>query len=228
MTMWHCGDEKVMGTTLNADVDQVCNLIADKIAGKPRILIGIAGPPASGKSTLAEAVVRRLNAEHDRDVPHSALLAMDGYHLDNRLLKARGLLARKGAPQTFNAHGFCQAVHQLAKPGEEAFFPTFDRERDLAIANAVAISPETPVVVVEGNYLLLNTDPWRSLRAAFAVSVFVRPSIDMLRERLVQRWLTHGLDAQAALARATQNDLPNAKTVIEQSQEADLMLDQGR
>ena len=119
-----------MGTTLKADVDQICNLIAGKMADRERMLIGIAGPPASGKSTLAAAVVDRLNADHVQEVPHAALLPMDGYHLDNRLLEASGLLARKGAPETFNAHGFCQAVHKLAEPGVEGFFPTFDRQLD--------------------------------------------------------------------------------------------------
>ena len=215
-----------MGTSLKQDVDQVCKLVADRIEGRNRIIIGIAGPPASGKSTLAEAVVDRLNAQHKSDVPYAALLPMDGYHLDNRILEARGLLARKGAPETFNAFGFCQAVRQLANPDQEGFYPTFDRNLDMAIANAIAISPMTPIVVVEGNYLLLKVDPWSSLRDLFAASVFISPSLETLRERLYHRWVSHGLEPEAALARATQSDLPNAETVRAQSQDADLNLGQ--
>ena len=97
---------------------------------------------------------------------------------------------------------------------------------DLAIANAICIEAETPIVVVEGNYLLLKDDPWQSLRHVFATSVFIRPPMEVLTERLHQRWIDHGLDPQAALARATQNDLPNAQLVIEQSGPADLYLQQ--
>ena len=215
-----------MSTTLKDDVEQICDLVARKIRDNTRILIGIAGPPAAGKSTLAQAVVQSLNTQRRGEVPYAALLAMDGYHLDNRVLEARGLLARKGAPETFNARGFCQDVRQLALPGGDGFYPTFDRELDLAIANAVAISAETPVVIVEGNYLLLDSEPWRNLRDVFAASVFICPSIETLRERLHQRWISHGFESKAALARSTENDLPNARLVIAQSLEADIRLTQ--
>lgn len=217
-----------MDTTLERDVEQVCNLVASKFNGNSRTILGIAGPPGSGKSTLAESVVRALNTRHADAPRYAALLPMDGYHLDNRILEDRGLLPRKGAPETFDAWGFCRAVQGLTGQEQEGFFPTFDRNLDLAIANAVAIAPSVPVVVVEGNYLLLNSDPWQSMQSAFSATVFLCPPMTILRERLIQRWIDHGLDPAAALARATQNDLPNAQTVIDQSNRADLHLQQGQ
>ena len=215
-----------MTTALQRDVASVCQVIDDRASTDGRIIIGIAGPPASGKSTLAGAVVDKLNAETSDSVDRAALLPMDGYHLDNRILEARGLLARKGAPQTFDAVGFCNAVHYLAKAERESFHPTFDRTLDLAIAGAISIPADIPVIVVEGNYLLLDSDPWNSLHSVFTATVFVCPKVDVLKSRLHQRWIDHGLDHDAALARATQNDLPNADTVICQSREADLVLRQ--
>ncbi len=211
--------------TLENDIQLVCDLANSKrVAGK-RTIIGIAGPPASGKSILAEAVVHCLNQE-ETETPAAALLPMDGYHLDNRLLESRGLLARKGAPESFDAHGFCDAVQRLSSATRESFHPKFDRQMDLAIANSMAIHPHTPVVVVEGNYLFLNTEPWASLRDIFSATVFMSPTIEKLRDRLQQRWIKHGLDPAAAMQRATGNDLPNAELVLSESREADVLLNQ--
>lgn len=213
-------------TTMEQDVDLVCDLIERSLRNGERTIIGIAGPPASGKSTLAAAVVHSLNKASRSPVAKASLLPMDGYHLDNRLLESRGLRARKGAPETFDAQGFCDAVACLAKTNRETYHPKFDRHLDLAIANAIAIHPETPVVVVEGNYLLLDRTPWSSLRALFAATVFVCPSMQALRERLLQRWIEHGQEPDAALGKITGNDLPNAELVARESHRADLMLTQ--
>ena len=211
--------------TLENDIQLVCDLANSKrVAGK-RTIIGIAGPPASGKSILAEAVVHCLNQE-ETETPAAALLPMDGYHLDNRLLESRGLLTRKGAPESFDAHGFCDAIQRMSSATRESFHPKFDRQMDLAIANSMAIHPHTPVVVVEGNYLFLNSEPWASLRDIFSATVFMSPTIEKLRDRLQQRWIKHGLDPAAAMQRATGNDLPNAELVLSESREADVLLNQ--
>lgn len=213
-------------TSLERDVERVCDLVRTKGQGGGRTIIGIAGPPASGKSTLAEAVVHRLNTACETETPPAALLPMDGYHLDNRILETRGLLARKGAPETFNALDFCDAVRRLPAAEREMFYPSFDRQMDLSIAHRIAIHPNTPIVVVEGNYLLLTTEPWSSLHNVFAATVLVCPAIETLQDRLQQRWIDHGLDRDAARHRADSNDLPNAALVIRQSRKADLVLTQ--
>lgn len=213
-------------STLEQDVELVCNLVKSERISGSRTIIGIAGPPASGKSTLAEAVVQSLNNAEPSVFPQAALLPMDGYHLDNRILESRGLLARKGAPETFDANGFCDAVRRLSLATRESFHPKFDRQMDLSIANAISIQPETPVVVVEGNYLLLESDPWSSLSEVFAATVFVSPPLEDLKDRLQQRWINHGLDPAAAMQRAVGNDLPNAELVLRESREADRCLNQ--
>ncbi len=181
-----------------------------------RRLIAIAGAPASGKTTLAAELAEALGAR-------AILVPMDGFHLDNRILDARGLRPRKGAPQTFDGAGFVHMIRRLASE-DEVVIPVFDRARDIAIAGASVVGPETETAVVEGNYLLLDEEPWRALRPLWDLSVYLKVPEDTLRARLIQRWLDHGLNPQAAAARATSNDLPNALHIARHSSEADIVL----
>jgi fructokinase len=184
-----------------------------------RLRVAVAGPPGAGKSTLAAALVERLN----RDGPVAALVPMDGFHLDNAILDARGLRARKGAPETFDALGVLRMVQRLARD-PKVVIPGFDRARDIAIAGAAIVGPERRIAVVEGNYLLLDEEPWRDLRPLWDLSVLLSPPVGVLRARLIDRWLTHGHDPAAAEARAMGNDIPNALRVIEGSGPADIVL----
>ncbi len=181
-----------------------------------RRLIAIAGAPASGKTTLAAELAEALGAR-------AILVPMDGFHLDNRILDARGLRPRKGAPQTFDGAGFVHMIRRLASE-DEVVIPVFDRARDIAIAGASVVGPETETAVVEGNYLLLDEEPWRALRPRWDLSGYLKVPEDTLRARLIQRWLDHGLNPQAAEARATSNDLPNALHIARHSSEADIVL----
>lgn len=176
---------------------------------KKRRLIAMAGPPAGGKSTMAEALTQRLNS----DGRSAALVPMDGFHLDNAVLVARGLLPRKGAPETFDADGFVALIARLAERRDVAV-PVFDRARDIAIAGAAIVPAACDYVVVEGNYLLFDADPWRDLAPLWDLSVFLTVPMPVLRDRLVARWRDHGLDETAALARAEGNDLPNARRIL--------------
>ncbi|MEV8465630.1 nucleoside/nucleotide kinase family protein [Fluviibacterium sp. DFM31] len=183
--------------------------IADTLpppASGQRLLVAIAGPPASGKSTVAEALVARLGAE-------AILVPMDGFHLDNRLLEQRSLLPRKGAPETFDAAGFCHAIGRL-KTEPSVILPSFDRSRDLSVAGAIEVTPLHRIAVVEGNYLLFDADPWRKLATLWDFSVWTAPDETVLRSRLIARWRDHGLPPDAAEARAEANDLPNARRIL--------------
>jgi len=210
---------------LSENRDTVCAEIMRVGDFERRSLVAVAGPPASGKSTLALEVVQALNKAMPQAHPFAAVLPMDGYHLDNETLIARKLLDRKGAPQTFDAAGFVRDLKTLRTTETEMRFPEFDRARDRSIPDAIRIHPKTPVVVVEGNYLLLSVAPWAELHELFSTTVFVSPPREVLKERLVRRWIAHGLDKEAALRRAQQNDLPNADCVLNNSLPADIYLE---
>ncbi|GGD31083.1 nucleoside triphosphate hydrolase [Sinisalibacter lacisalsi] len=184
-----------------------------------RTLVAIAGAPGSGKSTVAEAVVAALVARGEQAV----LMPMDGFHLDNRLLDPRGLLARKGAPETFDFGGFLSTIRRVR--GEASVvIPVFDRSREIAIAGAAEIGPETAIVIVEGNYLCLDEEPWRALAPLWDLSVFLDVPVATLEQRLVERWLSHGFDRAAAEAKARGNDLRNAERVQGATLPTDLTL----
>jgi pantothenate kinase len=188
-----------------------------------RVMIGIAGPPGSGKSTLGDKVAAGLNRRAGQ-ADAARLVPMDGFHLDNSVLDTRGLRAVKGAPETFDIEGFASLLLDLRQGGADIRYPLFDRARDRAVAGAGLVPATTPVVVVEGNYLLLRTGDWAPLKDLFDATVMLAPPIPTLERRLTKRWLDHGLSRDQAVARARGNDLVNARRVLAQSAPADLLL----
>lgn len=203
------------------DLDDLVRLAASAGAGGRR-LIGIAGAPGSGKSTVAEAVVARLNAD---DAGAAAVLPMDGYHLDDGVLLARGLLARKGAPDTFDVGGLRHILGRLAANREaEIAVPVFDRALEISRAGARMIGRETRILVVEGNYLLLALAPWAGLHAAFDLTVMIAVAEETLRQRLTARWEGYGLTPEQVRRKLEENDLPNGRHLLANSVEADRVL----
>ena len=194
---------------------ELLELIADKAKGKARILVAIAGAPGSGKSTLAEELAAQL--------ADAAVLPMDGFHLENAELEQMGLLHRKGAPETFDADGFAELVRSL-RSEEEISYPTFDRTLDKTIPRGGQLSAGVRIVLLEGNYLLLDTPPWNTLAAEFDLTVGLEVPLGILKERLVRRWLDQGMSPEQASARAGENDMKNASLVIEKSVAPDVIL----
>ncbi|MEM6276748.1 MAG: hypothetical protein AAF714_07325 [Pseudomonadota bacterium] len=178
-----------------------------------RRLVAVAGPPASGKSTLAEGLARTLTK--------AALVPMDGFHLDNRVLDARGDRPRKGAPWTFDAAGFAALCARL---GSDAgvFYPTFDRERDIAVAGSGHLAPETETVIVEGNYLLYSEPPWSDLAALWDLTIWLNVPMSTLEARLTDRWRALDLTPEETRAKVEDNDLPNARLVCGNRLPADI------
>lgn len=184
-----------------------------------RRLVAIAGPPGAGKSTIAEALVAELTERGASAV----VMPMDGFHLDNRLLEPRGLLPRKGAPETFDFGGFRSTLERV-RTEPRVILPVFDRSREIAIAGAEEIGPETRIVVVEGNYLMLDEEPWRSLSELWDFSVFLDVPMVELERRLMSRWLGFGYPEDEARTKALGNDIPNARRVISHARAVDLRL----
>ena len=181
-----------------------------------RRLIAIAAPPAAGKSTLAKVLVEALNQSQ---ADSAKVIPMDGFHLDNRVFLKRGLLTRKGAPETFDARGFMHLIKRL-KVESEVVFPLFDRERDIAIAGADVVQEQHKILVVEGNYLLLNREPWNQLSDLWDLSIWIEVEEAVLEQRLIERWLGYGFSEEEAKAKTLVNDLPNAKLIIKESKTA--------
>lgn len=196
----------------------VIRLLDVRPSGKRR-LIAIAGAPASGKSTLAEALASAF-----QDAGHAAqVVPMDGFHLDNRLLDLAGTRARKGAPHTFDAAGFVALIQRL-RSQDTLYYPVFERDRDISIAGAGHIDSSCKTVVIEGNYLLLDAPVWRDLGPLWDFSLFLDIPEAELERRLLARWHQHGLSDSAARQKAETNDLPNARLVQRNSLAADLKL----
>ena len=209
--------------SLEDNRDAVIEMIDRTARPLDRILIGLAGPPGSGKSTLAESVVTHLNQRAcSRD--EAALLPMDGFHLDNELLKQRNLLHRKGTPETFDAEGLVELLINVKAGVGDIHYPLFDRALDHSLIDAGLLKADTKIVVVEGNYLLLDAPVWNQLIDLFDASVFLSPSRSTLEERLMSRWLGLGFSEEDARRKAHGNDMINADTVLMHSLRADLTL----
>ena len=187
-------------------LDQLSSEIEKLAAGGKRALIAIAGAPGSGKSTFAEHLSGYLGKK-------ASVIPMDGFHLDNSVLEAKGLLSVKGAPQTFDFAGFAGLVSGI-KEGKIQKFPTFDRALDRVIPEGGQLSEEASILLFEGNYLLCDLPGWAGLADMWDTSIWLDVPIDILRARLIRRWRDHGLSDMEAIKRAEENDLKNARQVL--------------
>ncbi|MFE2596998.1 nucleoside/nucleotide kinase family protein [Streptomyces sp. NPDC059396] len=186
--------------------------------GRRRIL-GIAGPPGAGKSTLAARLVERLDGL-------AVLVPMDGFHLAQTELRRLGRENRKGAPDTFDAAGYTALLARLRapEPGTVVYAPAFDRSLEEPVAGSIAVPPEVPLVITEGNYLLHDEGPWAPVRTLLDEVWYLDLDPVVRVARLVDRHVHHGKDRPYAERWVTDSDEPNARLVARGRPRADFVV----
>ncbi|MEJ5943801.1 nucleoside/nucleotide kinase family protein [Pseudokineococcus basanitobsidens] len=209
-------------------VDRALSLLE----GRDRVLLGVAGAPAAGKTTLARAVVDGVGAAlagrgaHGPGEPPVAVqVPMDGFHLADVELARLGLSDRKGVPASFDAGGYVALLRRLRAADEEVVYaPAFERDLEQALAGAVAVPRSTRLVVTEGNYLLLDEAPWDAVRPLLDEVWFVGAPEDERVARLLARHVEFGKTPEAARAWMAAVDDPDAALAAAGRSAADLVV----
>src|SRR3954454_3554225 len=181
-------------------------------AGGRRIL-GIAGPPGGGKSTVARAVVAELGSA-------ARLVPMDGFHLAQPELVRLGRRDRMGAPDTFDAAGYAALLQRLRGSEPVVYAPEFRREIEEPIAGSIAVAREVPLVVTEGNYLLL----WPEIQPLLDETWYVETDEELRVQRLIQRHIQFGKTPEYARAWVMRSDERNAALVADTAKRADVLV----
>jgi len=206
-----------MSSMPSLSLDQLAELILPKASASGRHIVALAGPPGAGKTTTTARLEARIN---ELAPGTAATLPMDGYHFDDLVLVPRGLRPRKGAPETFDVGGLRHMLHRLRADDEaEIAVPVFDRDIEIARAGARIIGKSARIILVEGNYLLLDREPWRSI--AFDTTVMITADRETLHQRLVERWRHYKLSESEMAAKLDGNDMPNVDLVLSSSRKAD-------
>ncbi len=188
-----------------------------------RVALGLAGGPGTGKSTLAAQLVERLNA---RSPGFAALVPMDGFHMKHAKIEALGATDRKGAPHTFEGAAFVAFLERLKATKEPVSGPGYSRKIEDTVDDAFTVAADVPVLVVEGNYLLLDDGPWAGVKPLLDHAVFVHVPREVVRARLMKRHGEEGLfSAERNRAHIERNDLPNYDLVEASRGRADLVFE---
>ena len=208
------------------NTEQLVAAAVDLVGDRRRAVLGIAGVPGAGKSTLADAVVAGVAAAQGQDwVAH---VPMDGFHLADVQLERLGSRDRKGAPDTFDADGYAHLLRRLVEePDTWVYAPGFERTLEQPIAAAMVVPPSARLVVTEGNYLLLPEPRWQAARARLDEVWYVTGDDDLRRARLVERHVTFGKEPTAAAAWVEQTDDVNAALVASAASAADRVVVNG-
>ncbi len=211
-----CEDGRVTLPALSVDEAVARAVTLAEGAGRPgsarRVVLGIAGAPGAGKSTLARRVVVAVDAALGAGT--AVQVPMDGFHLANAALDTLGRHDRKGAADTFDAHGYVALVRRLVVADEPVVWaPDFDRRVDEPVAGSIAVPRSARLVVTEGNYLLDTDEPWAALSDLCTETWACVVDDDVRVERLVDRHVRHGRDHEAARAWAVGVDGVNAARV---------------
>ncbi|WP_458780015.1 nucleoside/nucleotide kinase family protein [Arthrobacter sp. D3-16] len=187
------------------EITQAMAALRARLVPGTRTVLGIAGAPGSGKSTFAEWIRQQFEPGQAVVVP------MDGFHLGNAIIDGTPLRQRKGAIDTFDAGGYLSLLRRLVRRDEPVVYaPEFRRTLDEPVAASIAIPADVPLVITEGNYLLMEQEPWKDIRAQLDEVWFVDTPPELRLTRLVERHVSFGMEPAAAEAWATGPDEANA------------------
>ncbi len=188
-----------------------------------RYILGITGYPAAGKSTIAAELVKEVNQCMGSEV--AIVVPMDGYHYSNETLRQMNLLELKGIPDTFDAVGFVDLLKKLrSNVHQDVLCPRFDRHSEASVPNAIVITPQHKLCVVEGNYLLLQKKPWDECGQYFDQVWFIDVTYETILPRLQKRHMEGGRTAEEAMRKVESTDLPNARLIEATKPYADRLL----
>ncbi|MFI1091077.1 nucleoside/nucleotide kinase family protein [Streptomyces sp. NPDC020917] len=192
-------------------VDDVVALVPG-VPGR-RAVLGLAGAPAAGKSTLARRLVSGVNERLGADT--AAYVPMDGFHLSNAQLDRLGLRGRKGAPETFDVDGYVGLLRRLREepPQRPVYAPDFDRRLDEPVAAGLVVPPQTRLVVTEGNYLADDGAGWDQVRSLLDQLWYVDTPRQVRERRLLRRHVRGGRTESEARAFIAASERPNARRV---------------
>ena len=200
-------------------IDEVVSLARVAAPGKPRSIVGIAGTPGAGKSTLAAEVVTTLG-------PTAVLLPMDGFHLPQSSLVALGRRERMGAPDTFDVPALLRILSDLSRFSDQTLrAPGFDRDTEEPVPDAIVLGPEHRTVIVEGNYLLLDSDGWGDVAGFLDLRLYLHLDRETRQQRLIARHERFGKSPAEARAWALGTDETNARLIEATATRADYGID---
>jgi pantothenate kinase len=198
-------------------MDVFDSLVSDvaRLLDRPgRRLLGLCGPPAAGKSTLARACVDEINLRLGTDT--AAYLPLDGFHLSEIQLERLGLTDRKGSPPSFDVHGYAALLNRLVSeplPQHPVYLPDYDRLLHEPVAARHVVAPEVRLVVTEGNYLALDAPGWREAAALLDELWYVDAPDELREQRLRDRHLGNGSSVERTRSRIAGNDRPNGELI---------------
>ncbi len=188
------------------------------IASGERRILGITGPPGAGKSTLCSALLEALGDD-------AVLVGMDGFHYSNEELVRLGRRQRKGAPDTFDVDGYVALLRRLrSQSGATIYAPVFNRGVEASIGSAVPVFAETPLVITEGNYLLVTDDGWDEVGGCLDEVWYIEVAAPVRGQRLVLRRQSFGELVSDAEAWVAAVDERNAALVEPTRSQADLIV----
>lgn len=189
-------------------------------------ILGIAGPPGAGKSTLATALLDDLAATlTDPESNQVTYVPLDGFHLADIELERLGIRDRKGAPETFDAAGYANALQRIKRAHDTVVYvPSFERTLEQPLAGAIPVPASTMLVVTEGNYLLLDDGPWAAVRTFIDEVWYVDADQNQRVERLIDRHIHYGKSPEQARAWVMSSDEQNAQRVAATRHKSDLVI----